>query len=69
MVTADRASSVLQLEDADTSHNGNYTCYPSNAIPAYINVHVLNSTEGNVLRSIDIPTENSIKVTITYKRR
>ncbi|XP_018562030.1 Down syndrome cell adhesion molecule-like [Anoplophora glabripennis] len=44
-VTADRASSVLQLEEADTSHNGNYTCYPSNAIPAYINVHVLNATE------------------------
>lgn len=48
-VTADRASSVLQLEEADTSHNGNYTCYPSNAIPAYINVHVLNATEGNLL--------------------
>ncbi|KAJ8972916.1 hypothetical protein NQ317_011483 [Molorchus minor] len=45
-VTADRASSVLQLEEADTSHSGNYTCYPSNAIPAYINVHVLNATEG-----------------------
>ncbi|XP_049818099.1 V-set and immunoglobulin domain-containing protein 1 [Aethina tumida] len=44
-VTADRSYSVLQLEEADTSHNGNYTCYPSNAIPAYINVHVLNSTE------------------------
>ncbi|KAJ8925604.1 hypothetical protein NQ315_009444, partial [Exocentrus adspersus] len=44
-VTADRASSVLQLEEADASHSGNYTCYPSNAIPAYVNVHVLNATE------------------------
>ncbi|CAH1116989.1 unnamed protein product [Phaedon cochleariae] len=44
-VAADRSSSVLQLDEADTSHNGNYTCYPSNAIPAYVNVHVLNATE------------------------
>nr|XP_023026948.1 uncharacterized protein LOC111514936 [Leptinotarsa decemlineata] len=44
-VTADKSSSVLQLQEADTSHNGNYTCYPSKAIPAYVNVHVLNSTE------------------------
>ncbi|CAH0552217.1 unnamed protein product [Brassicogethes aeneus] len=44
-VEADKSNSVLQLNEADTSHNGNYTCYPSNAIPAYINVHVLNATE------------------------
>nr|XP_015837660.1 PREDICTED: titin isoform X3 [Tribolium castaneum] len=44
-VTIDRTSSVLQLQDADTTHSGNYTCDPANAIPAYINVHVLNATE------------------------
>ncbi|KAG5891200.1 hypothetical protein JTB14_012685 [Gonioctena quinquepunctata] len=45
-VRDDGFSSVLQLQEADTSQNGNYTCYPSNAIPAYVNVHVLNATEG-----------------------
>ncbi|XP_044264091.1 fibroblast growth factor receptor 2-like [Tribolium madens] len=44
-VTIDRTSSVLQFQDADTTHSGNYTCDPANAIPAYINVHVLNATE------------------------
>jgi hypothetical protein len=44
-VTIDRTTSVLQLRDADTTHSGNYTCDPANAIPAYINVHVLNATE------------------------
>ncbi|EFA07139.2 hypothetical protein TcasGA2_TC010130 [Tribolium castaneum] len=39
-----RSSSVLLLQDADKSHNGNYTCSPSNAVPASINVHVLNAT-------------------------
>ncbi|XP_017784008.1 PREDICTED: lachesin-like [Nicrophorus vespilloides] len=43
-VIADRSSSILLLPDADKSHNGNYTCCPSNAIPASINVHVLNAT-------------------------
>jgi hypothetical protein len=41
-----RSSSVLLLQDADKSHNGNYTCSPSNAVPASINVHVLNATAG-----------------------
>lgn len=45
-VIADRSSSVLLLQEADKIHNGNYTCSPSNAIPASINVHVLNSTAG-----------------------
>ncbi|KAK4885609.1 hypothetical protein RN001_001880 [Aquatica leii] len=44
MVLPDRSSSVLLLHDTDKSHNGNYTCSPSNAVPASINVHVLNST-------------------------
>lgn len=48
-VRGDRFSSVLQLEEADKSHNGNYTCSPSNAIAASINVHVLNATAGNTL--------------------
>lgn len=46
-VTIEKTRSVLQLDDADTSHSGNYTCDPANAIPAYTNVHVLNATEGN----------------------
>ncbi|KAJ8980841.1 hypothetical protein NQ317_017472 [Molorchus minor] len=41
-----RSSSILQLQEADKSHNGNYTCSPSNAVPASINVHVLNATAG-----------------------
>lgn len=45
-VRGDRFSSVLQLEEADKSNNGNYTCSPSNAIAASINVHVLNATAG-----------------------
>lgn len=44
-VIPNRASSILRLLNADRSHNGNYTCSPSNAIPASINVHVLNATE------------------------
>lgn len=44
-VIPNRASSILRVQDADRSHTGNYTCSPSNAIPASINVHVLNATE------------------------
>ncbi|XP_057660786.1 uncharacterized protein LOC130896607 [Diorhabda carinulata] len=39
-----RSSSVIYIQEADKSHNGNYTCSPSNAVPASINVHVLNAT-------------------------
>ncbi|XP_076259793.1 lachesin-like [Rhynchophorus ferrugineus] len=39
-----RSSSILHLQDAEKIHNGNYTCSPSNAVPASINVHVLNAT-------------------------
>ncbi|XP_030760195.1 protein amalgam-like [Sitophilus oryzae] len=45
VVTADRSTSILLVEDVDPTFSGNYTCYPSNATPAYVNVHVLNSTE------------------------
>lgn len=48
MVLPDRSSSVLLLQETDKSHNGNYTCSPSNAVPASINVHVLNATAGNL---------------------
>ncbi|KAJ8925603.1 hypothetical protein NQ315_009443 [Exocentrus adspersus] len=41
-----RSSSVLRLQEADKRHNGNYTCKPSNAVPASVNVHVLNATAG-----------------------
>ncbi|KAI4466554.1 defective proboscis extension response dpr -related [Holotrichia oblita] len=43
-VTMDRTSSVLLVPETDKSHNGNYTCSPSNVVPSSINVHVLNST-------------------------
>ncbi|KAF7272821.1 hypothetical protein GWI33_014425 [Rhynchophorus ferrugineus] len=49
LVTADRTSSTLRIEDVDPSYSGNYTCYPSNATPAYANVHVLNATEGTFI--------------------
>lgn len=42
-----RSSSILHLQDVEKSHDGNYTCSPSNAIPASINVHVLNATAGS----------------------
>lgn len=41
-----KSSSVLEIEEADKSNNGNYTCSPSNAVPGSIIVHVLNSTAG-----------------------
>lgn len=44
-----KSSSVLQLEEADKTHNGNYTCSPSNAVPGSIIVHVLNATAGEDL--------------------
>nr|XP_022913908.1 lachesin-like [Onthophagus taurus]XP_022913916.1 lachesin-like [Onthophagus taurus] len=43
-VLPDTSSSVLLISEADKSHNGNYTCKPSNTVPASINVHVLNAT-------------------------
>lgn len=48
-VTNNQVSSILKLQEADTSHSGNYTCVPSNALPASVNVHVLNATEGKIL--------------------
>lgn len=44
-VMQDKSSSVLLLHEAEKMHEGNYTCKPSNAVPAWINVHVLNATE------------------------
>ncbi|XP_046662473.1 lachesin-like [Homalodisca vitripennis] len=41
-VLSDRKSSVLAINAADKADSGNYTCVPSNAKPASINVHVLN---------------------------
>ncbi|GLV39767.1 defective proboscis extension response 13 [Carabus blaptoides fortunei] len=43
-VLADKMSSILIIKEAEKSDNGNYTCSPSNAKPASINVHVLNAT-------------------------
>ncbi|XP_021916385.1 uncharacterized protein LOC110828201 isoform X2 [Zootermopsis nevadensis] len=41
-VRNDRSSSVLVVAEAQKSDSGNYSCVPSNARPASINVHVLN---------------------------
>lgn len=48
-VAADKTSSILVMKEAEKSDNGNYTCFPSNAKPASINVHVLNATAGKLL--------------------
>lgn len=48
-VTDNKASSILKLQEADTSQNGNYTCVPENAVPASVSVHVLNATEGELM--------------------
>ncbi|XP_018914395.2 cell surface A33 antigen [Bemisia tabaci] len=45
-VRSDLSGSVLTVEAANTSDSGNYTCTPSNARPASINVHVLNVMNG-----------------------
>ncbi|XP_069672048.1 lachesin-like [Periplaneta americana] len=41
-VHSDRSSSVLVIAEAQKRDSGNYSCVPSNARPASINVHVLN---------------------------
>lgn len=51
-VINDRISSTLQVDDADKSHSGNYTCSPSNAVSAHVNVHVLNATDGKNVNNI-----------------
>nr|CAI5858087.1 unnamed protein product [Callosobruchus analis] len=52
--TVAAATSVLLLKEADSQHSGNYTCYPSNATPAHVNVHVLNATEGVPKSGFDV---------------
>jgi hypothetical protein len=46
----DRSSSVLVVAEAQKSDSGNYSCVPSNARPASINVHVLNGKLINPLK-------------------
>jgi hypothetical protein len=41
-VHSDRSSSVLVVAEAQKRDSGNYSCVPSNARAASINVHVLN---------------------------
>lgn len=45
-VAMSRHTSELLIEKAHRTDSGNYTCAPSNAQPASITVHVLNSTQG-----------------------
>nr|CAH7725909.1 unnamed protein product [Callosobruchus chinensis] len=58
--TVAAATSVLLLKEADSQHSGNYTCYPSNATPAHVNVHVLNATEEESPAAI-LPANGSAK--------
>lgn len=41
-VTNDKSVSILQIDEADKTDSGNYSCVPSNAKQANVNVHVLN---------------------------
>lgn len=41
-VSNEKSVSVLQIEEAEKTDSGNYSCVPSNAKPANVNVHVLN---------------------------
>ncbi|EEB15732.1 transmembrane and immunoglobulin domain-containing protein precursor, putative [Pediculus humanus corporis] len=41
-VSNDKSISVLQIYEADKTDSGNYSCVPSNAKQANVNVHVLN---------------------------
>ena len=41
-VTTDRYTSTLVLHNVQKSDSGNYSCVPSNSIPASIFVHILN---------------------------
>jgi hypothetical protein len=49
-VQDDRSSSVLIVAEAQKRDSGNYTCVPSNARSASINVHVLNGKHSNGTR-------------------
>jgi hypothetical protein len=52
----DRSSSVLLIVEAQKSDSGNYSCVPSNAQAASINVHVLNGKNRRTLRLISLHT-------------
>ncbi|KAK6624626.1 hypothetical protein RUM44_011485 [Polyplax serrata] len=43
-VTNDKSVSILQIDEADKTDSGNYSCVPSNAKQANVNVHVLNDS-------------------------
>lgn len=58
-VRSDRKSSVLAINAADKVDSGNYTCVPSNARAATINVHVLNGT-------VDGGSNNMLYTTLGY---
>lgn len=51
-VHSDRSSSVLVVAEAQKRDSGNYSCVPSNARSASINVHVLNGKISRTLRLI-----------------
>lgn len=46
-VSNDKSVSVLQIDEADKTDSGNYSCVPSNAKQANVNVHVLNGKQNH----------------------
>ncbi|XP_044735331.1 transmembrane and immunoglobulin domain-containing protein 1-like [Chrysoperla carnea] len=63
-VHSDKSSSVLTIQEAKKNDNGNYTCMPSNAKPASINVHVLNATAGEQPAAMQHANSSSSSTTI-----
>ncbi|KAF4533372.1 hypothetical protein B566_EDAN002770 [Ephemera danica] len=55
--SAGRAGSALVLDAAAPSDSGNYSCVPSNARPASINVHVLNGNQERSQRRCNMVAE------------
>jgi len=53
-VHSDRSSSVLVVAEAQKTDSGNYSCVPSNARPASINVHVLNGKTPSRLQPVKV---------------
>ncbi|CAG2059742.1 unnamed protein product [Timema podura] len=60
-----RYSSELVVAEAHKSDSGNYSCVPSNARPANINVHILNGEEPAAMQH----GSKSFSISLTSRRR
>nr|CAD7408323.1 unnamed protein product [Timema poppensis] len=61
-VHGDKSSSSLVIAEAQKSDSGNYSCVPSNAKPASINVHVLNGEKPAAMQHGSRSSASSLKV-------